>query len=84
MIKSMSNRLPIKLTRVLGRLTASEKNLVVQFALFLRARTLPDPEQQYFWTEGWQSKERDAGKDKKSGRVLGNGSVDDLISSLHQ
>jgi hypothetical protein len=55
---------------------------VLDFVCFIKARESIDPMQAYFWTKKWQDMEKEADTDKKSGRVIGDGSVDDLLEKL--
>ena len=45
-------------------------------------RTRIDPSQAYFWTNRWQAMEQRVQQDKRSGRILGDGSIDFLLHAL--
>jgi len=55
---------------------------VLDFVCFIKAREAIDPAQSYFWTQKWQAMEQDVEKDKKAGRIIGDGSVKDLLHEL--
>ncbi|PKN04353.1 MAG: hypothetical protein CVU74_07330 [Deltaproteobacteria bacterium HGW-Deltaproteobacteria-9] len=55
---------------------------VLNFVYFIKTKEVIDPTQSYFWTRKWQKGEEEADKDKKSGRVVGDGSVKDLVRAL--
>jgi len=55
---------------------------VLDFVCFIKARETIDPAQSYFWTQKWQAMEQDVEKDKKAGRIIGDGSVKDLLHEL--
>ena len=40
--------------------------------------------QSWFWSKGWQKKEKEAGKAIKEGRVHTFSSVQDLVKNLHK
>ena len=55
------------------------------FVVFLEMKSiLPqiDTSQAYFWSKKWQKMEKDVDKDKKAGRVVGTGKVQDLLKAL--
>jgi hypothetical protein len=56
---------------------------VLDFVCFIKAKDAIDPSQAYFWTKKWQEMEQAAEKDKKTGRMIGNGSVQDLLHELN-
>ncbi|MBI4679579.1 MAG: hypothetical protein HY748_18555 [Elusimicrobia bacterium] len=55
---------------------------VLDFVRFLRLRRSIDPDQAYFWTRKWQSKERAVERDKRHGRIIGDGTVRGLARAL--
>ena len=55
---------------------------VIDFACFIKAKRAIDPAQVYFWTKKWQAMEKEAGKDKEAGSILGDGTVKDLLKKL--
>lgn len=55
---------------------------VLNFVYFIKTKEAIDPTQSYFWTKKWQAGEEEADKDKKAGRIVGDGSVNDLVREL--
>jgi len=55
---------------------------VLDFVCFIKAKEAIDPTQTYFWTKKWQEMEREADKDKKTGNIIGDGTVKDLLKEL--
>ena len=55
---------------------------VLDFVQFLRLRRSIDPGQAYFWTRKWQAKERAVERDKRRGRVIGDGTVRGLAGAM--
>lgn len=55
---------------------------VLDFVYYMKAKETVDPSQIYFWTKKWQQWERQVEKDKKAGRIIGNGMVTDLLRKL--
>jgi hypothetical protein len=43
-----------------------------------------DPEQAWFWTHEWQTKEREAEDDRKAGRVMRYDSDDEFLATLEE
>jgi hypothetical protein len=43
-----------------------------------------DPEQAWFWTHEWQTKEREAEDDRKAGRVTRYDSDDEFLATLEE
>ena len=76
-------KIPKPIASVLKQLTPSEIKEVLRFALFLKTRAKIDLTQAYFWTRDWQRMERAAVRDKRRGRVLGDGTIEGLLSSLY-
>jgi len=64
------------------RLPPNELRETLDFVRFLRLRHSIEPDQAYFWTKKWQLLERATEKDKKRGRVLGDGSMKGLAKAL--
>jgi len=55
------------------------------FIVFLEMKNiLPqiDTSQAYFWSKKWQKMEKEIDKDKKAGKVVGTGKVQDLLKAL--
>ena len=55
---------------------------VLDYVCFLKAREAIDPSQSYFWTQKWQAMEKKADKDKKGGKVIGDGTLQGLLNEL--
>lgn len=55
---------------------------ILDFVRFLRFKEVTDPKQAYFWTKRWQNMEKAIEKDKKHGRIVGNGTVKGLVKIL--
>ncbi len=55
---------------------------VLDFVRFVRLRRSIDSGQVYFWSRKWQAKERGAERDKRRGRVIGDGTVRGLAKAL--
>lgn len=68
----------------LKRLPERKLHEVLDFILFVKTKDTLDISQSYFWTKKWQSMEMEAERDKKSGRVIGNGSLDNLLKKLKE
>ena len=64
------------------QLPPNELRETLDFVRFLRLRHSIEPDQAYFWTKKWQAMERAVEKDKKSGRILGDGSMKGLAKAL--
>ena len=69
-------------TALLKELSLQELRETADFALFLRTRSRIDPTQSYFWSRQWQAKERRIQRDKRLGRLLGDGTVASLLRTL--
>lgn len=54
------------------------------YVYFLKARRAIDPAQLYFWTKRWQEWEQEAEADKKTGRVVGDGTLKGLLKALRR
>jgi hypothetical protein len=55
---------------------------ILDFVYFIKAKSVTEPSQAYFWTRMWQKMELDVEKDKVCGRVIGGGKVKDLLGEL--
>jgi len=55
---------------------------VLGFVSYIKAKEAIDPTQAYFWTRGWQKMEADAEKDKRTLKIIGNGTAKGLIREL--
>lgn len=59
-------------------LTPTEADIAAKVGLI-------DPEQKWFWLEGWQKRHREAERDIKEGRVYGPfATVEEFIADLHK
>ena len=63
-------------------LPAAKIKEVLDFVCFIKAKETIDPAQSYFWTKKSQKREREVEKDKKTGKVIGDGSVEDLLEEF--
>jgi len=57
---------------------------VLDYIYYTKAKESIDPSQIYFWTKKWQQWEMEAEKDKKAGKIIGNGTIKDLVSKLRE
>lgn len=57
---------------------------VLDFILFIRAKDKIDISQSYFWTKKWQLMELEAEEDKKARKIIGNGSLNNLLKKLKE
>jgi len=55
---------------------------LLDFTYYPKAKEAIDPSQAYFWTKKWQAMESEADEDKEKGRVIGDGTVEGLLSEL--
>ena len=55
---------------------------ILDFTYFIKAKDAIDPSQTFFWTRKWQDMEREADKDKESGNVIGDGTLNGLLKEL--
>lgn len=70
------------LLREIEGLPADKIKEILDFACFIKAKDSIDPSQAYFWSTKWQSMEKETDEDKIHGRVLGNGSLNDLLREI--
>jgi len=66
----------------LKSLPAPRLREVLMYIYFLKTKTVVDPSQLYFWTKEWQTREHDVERDKRAGRILGDGTVRGLLKAL--
>ena len=78
-----TQNIPKGLVQALRGLSPANLNAVKSYAFFLQAKAITDPEQSYFWTRRWQELEKSSSSDKRSGRLIGDGSPEGLIRSFH-
>ncbi|MEZ4529010.1 MAG: hypothetical protein R2941_24120 [Desulfobacterales bacterium] len=65
-------------------MSADKLRQILDFICFIKAKEVIDPSQSWFWTKQWQKMEGDADNDKHAGNIVGNGTLDDLLSELKQ
>lgn len=70
------------LVRMLEDMNPQQLRETADFVLFLKTRSRIDPAQAYFWTAKWQAMERKIQRDKRHGRVIGDGSAESLLRLL--
>jgi hypothetical protein len=70
------------LLREIEGLSSEKAKEVLDFVCFIKAKEVIDPAQAYFWTKKWQDMEREADKDKETGNIIGNGTVEGLFKEL--
>jgi len=63
-------------------LSSEKLKQVIDFVCFIKAKDAIDPAQSYFWTKKWQEMESEADKDKKSGNIVGDGTLENLLKEL--
>ncbi|HHE73095.1 MAG TPA: hypothetical protein ENL34_12525 [Chloroflexi bacterium] len=71
-----------KLTRIRDNLAAAE-GLTFNELLLATQYGLIDPQQAYWWSEGWQAGEREVEREKEMGQVATFESVEALLADLH-
>lgn len=52
---------------------------IIDFVCFIKAQDAINPSQSYFWTRKWQKVEKEADKDKETGKIIGDGSLNSLL-----
>ena len=55
---------------------------ILDFVLFVKVKKTIEPSQAYFWTKTWQRLEKEVDEDKRSGRVMGDGTVEGLMKAI--
>ncbi len=71
-----------ELLREIEGLPSKEIKEVIDFVCFVKAKRAIDPTQVYFWTKKWQDMEKEADRDKEAGKIIGDGTVKDLLKKL--
>jgi len=56
---------------------------ILDFICFIKAKKVIDPSQSWFWSKQWQKMENMADNDKNAGNIIGNGTLDDLLSIIN-
>jgi hypothetical protein len=70
-----------EITTLLDNLPEPKLTVIYDFVKFLAERE-PDPDQQWYWTPGWQAQEQEAEEDLRLGRYQDFGTMDEFIDSL--
>ncbi len=65
-------------------MSADKLRQILDFVCFIKAKEVIDPSQSWFWTKQWQKMEHMADNDKNTGNIIGNGTLNDLLSELKQ
>ena len=68
----------------LDALPARQLRELRAYVFFLKTCMTVDPTQLYFWTKRWQAWEREADADKRTGRVVGDGTIQGLLTALRR
>ena len=63
-------------------LPARDLKEILDFVYFVKAKSVTEPSQAYFWTKMWQRMEAEVEEDKLWGRVIGNGKARNLLKEL--
>jgi hypothetical protein len=63
-------------------LPRSQLRAVQAYVYLLKLSGKTDPSELYFWTTRWQAWEAEAQRDKRAGRVVGDGTLKGLLSAL--
>ncbi len=71
-----------ELVKEIKELPSNKIKEVLDFICFIKAKESIDPAQAYFWTKKWQKMEKGADRDKKRGKVIGNGTASNLLKTL--
>ena len=66
----------------LKALSPAQLQEVRAYVFFLKARQMIDPDQFYFWSKRWQGWERQVEADKRRKRILGDGTIQGLLTAL--
>ncbi len=80
--KTLPQEFKSRLLKELNELPQKKIEEVLDFIFFLRSREVIDPSQAYFWTRQWQKMEMKAEHDKRKKRIIGNGTVTNLLKEL--
>lgn len=63
-------------------LTKEKLKEILGFVSYIKAKDAIDPTQTYFWTKGWQKMEAECDKNRKTKKLIGNGTAKGLIREL--
>lgn len=81
-MQAVKEKLTEEIIEELEGLPKEKLKEVLGFVSYIKAKEAIDPTQAYFWTRGWQKMEADAEKDKRTRKIIGNGTAKGLIREL--
>ena len=81
-MQAVKEKLTEEILEELEGLPKEKLKEVLGFVSYMKAKEAIDPTQAYFWTRGWQKMEADAEKDKRTRKIIGNGTAKGLIREL--
>ena len=81
-MQAVKEKLTEEIIEELEGLPKEKLKEVFGFVSYIKAKEAIDPAQAYFWTRGWQKMEADAEKDKRTLKIIGNGTAKGLIREL--
>lgn len=81
-MQAVKEKLTEEILEELEGLPKEKLKEVLGFVSYIKAKEAIDPTQAYFWTRGWQKMEADAEKDKRTRKIIGNGTAKGLIREL--
>ena len=81
-MQAVKEKLTEEIIEELEGLPKEKLKEVLGFVSYIKAKEAIDPTQAYFWTRGWQKMEADAEKDKRTRKIIGNGTAKGLIKEL--
>ncbi|MDP1758641.1 MAG: hypothetical protein Q8K77_02425 [Thermodesulfovibrionales bacterium] len=81
-MQAVKEKLTEEIIEELEGLPKEKLKEVLGFVSYIKAKEAIDPTQAYFWTRGWQKMEADAEKDKRTLKIIGNGTAKGLIREL--
>ncbi|MCG2709793.1 MAG: hypothetical protein L6246_05705 [Thermodesulfovibrionales bacterium] len=81
-MQAVKEKLTEEIIEELEGLPKEKLKEVLGFVSYMKAKEAIDPTQAYFWTRGWQKMEADAEKDKRTRKIIGNGTAKGLIREL--
>ena len=81
-MQAVKEKLTEEIIEELEGLPKEKLKEVLGFVSYIKVKEAIDPTQAYFWTRGWQKMEADAEKDKRTRKIIGNGTAKGLIREL--
>ncbi len=81
-MQAVKEKLTEEIIEELEGLPKEKLKEVLGFVSYMKAKEAIAPTQAYFWTRGWQKMEADAEKDKRTLKIIGNGTAKGLIREL--